>query len=202
MDTLIVPMETLIVLLYAPKRSYCMHRNIKRTGLPLRTRLRIALVWSSLVCMHASWGGICTSLLWQSAVDVRCRPVLGASCHPVPLITRLETARILPLPLRITYPVLRTGPMIPAYDFGPVGGGVTFLPKGKREGSCARSSVARLHRPVMSGAYLLRRSRANPSAVAGPGLREARRSRTATSPIPVPVSLNVLWSYTPGWVVK
>jgi hypothetical protein len=22
--------------------------------------------------------------------------------------------------------------MIPAYDFGPVGGGVTFLPKGKR----------------------------------------------------------------------
>jgi hypothetical protein len=54
--------------------------------------------------------------------------------------------------------------MIPAYDVGPVGGGVTFLPKGKREGSCARSSVARLHRPVMSGAYLLRRSRANPSA--------------------------------------
>ena len=88
--------------------------------------------------------------------------------------------------------------MIPAYDFGPVGGGVTFLPKGKREGSCARSSVARLHRPVMSGAYLLRRSRANPSAVAGPGLREARRSRTATSPIPVPVILKVLWSYAPG----
>lgn len=87
MDTLIVPMETLIVLLYAPKRSYCMHRNIKRTGFPLRTRLRIALVWSSLVCMHISWGGICTSLLWQSAVDVRCRPVLGASGHPVPLIT-------------------------------------------------------------------------------------------------------------------
>ena len=87
MDTLIVPMETLIVLLYAPKRSYCMHRNIKRTGFPLWTRLRIALVWSSLVCMHASWGGICTSLLWQSAVAVCCRPVLGASGHPVPLIT-------------------------------------------------------------------------------------------------------------------
>ena len=39
------------------------------------------------------------------------------------------------------------------------------------------------------GVCLLRRSRANPSAVAGPGLREARRSRTATSPNPVPVSL-------------
>ena len=32
--------------------------------------------------------------------------------------------------------------MIPAYDFSPVGEGVTFLPKGNREGSCARS---RLH---------------------------------------------------------
>ena len=48
------------------------------------------------------------------------------------------------------------------------------------------------------GVCLLRRSRANPSAVAGPGLREARRSRTATSPIPVPVILKVLWSYAPG----
>ena len=32
--------------------------------------------------------------------------------------------------------------MIPAYDFSPVGDGVMFLPKGNREGSCARS---RLH---------------------------------------------------------
>ena len=79
--------------------------------------------------------------------------------------------------------------MIPAYDFSPVGEGVTFLPKGNREGSCARS---RLHDSTdleCRGACLLRRSRANPSAVAGPGLREARRSRTATSPNPVPVSL-------------
>ena len=36
----------------------------------------------------------------------------------------------------------KIGPMIPAYDFSPVGEGVTFLPKGNREGSCARS---RLH---------------------------------------------------------
>ena len=88
MDTLIVPMETLIVLLYAPKRSYCMHRNIKRNGFPLRTRLRIALVWSSLVCMHASWGGICTSLLWQSAVDVCCRLV------PVPWVTQSGSSHL------------------------------------------------------------------------------------------------------------
>ena len=96
----------------------------------------------------------------------------------------------------------RAGPLIPAYDFGPVGEGVTFLPKGKR----ARGHVPgpKLHdSPTRNvGVCLLRRSRANSSAVAGPGLREARRSRTATSPIPVPVSLNVLWSYTPGWVVK
>ena len=32
--------------------------------------------------------------------------------------------------------------VIPAYDFSPVGEGVMFLPKGNREGSCARS---RLH---------------------------------------------------------
>ena len=79
--------------------------------------------------------------------------------------------------------------MIPAYDFSPVGEGVTFLPKGNREGSCARS---RLHDSTdleCRGACLLRRSRANPSAVAGPGLKEARRSRTATSPNPGPVSL-------------
>ena len=35
-----------------------------------------------------------------------------------------------------------TEQLIPAYDFSPVGEGVTFLPKGNREGSCARS---RLH---------------------------------------------------------
>ena len=47
---------------------------------------------------------------------------------------RLEHARILPLQLWITCPILRIGPMIPASDFGPVGEGVTFLPRGNARG--------------------------------------------------------------------
>ena len=55
---------------------------------------------------------------------------------------RLEGARD-PQSCRSGSPVQsKIGPMIPAYDFSPVGEGVTFLPKGNREGSCARS---RLH---------------------------------------------------------
>ena len=55
---------------------------------------------------------------------------------------RLEGARD-PQSCRSGSPVQSgIGPMIPAYDFSPVGEGVTFLPKGNREGSCARS---RLH---------------------------------------------------------
>ena len=34
------------------------------------------------MCMHISWGVICPSLLWQSAVDVCCRPVPGPPGPP------------------------------------------------------------------------------------------------------------------------
>ena len=92
--------------------------------------------------------------------------------------------------------------LIPAYDFGPVGEGCNVPPQGEARGVMCQVLSCTTPPTRNVGVCLLRRSRANPSAVAGPGLREARRSRTATfkatSPIPVPVSLNVLWSYTPG----
>ena len=87
--------------------------------------------------------------------------------------------------------------MIPAYDFGPVGEGVTFLPK-QGEARGVMCQVLSCTTPRTRNVCLLRRSRVNPSAVAGPGLKEARRSRMATSPVPVQVGLNVPWSYTPG----
>jgi hypothetical protein len=59
MDTL----DTLIVLLHTPKHK--------------APRLRIALVWSSLACMDISWGGICTSLLWQSCNDYKIKVRVG-----------------------------------------------------------------------------------------------------------------------------
>ena len=131
-----------------------------------------------------------TSQKVMPAPDTAQRCAAAASGIFLRATARLEGARD-PQSCRSGSPVQSgIGPMIPAYDFSPVGEGVMFLPKGNREGSCARS---RLHDSTdleCRGACLLRRSRANPSAVAGPGLREARRSRTATSPNPVPVSLS------------
>ena len=79
--------------------------------------------------------------------------------------------------------------------------GVTFLPKGKREWVMCQVLVARLHRPGMSGACLLRRS----VRTHQPSLGRASKRHVAAvwrrlpirSSEPIYVYVLVLWSRSP-----
>ena len=118
--------------------SACLAHNPERhtprthgRDLVLIRRAPFLALWSLPRCNRGWWVGHKRRLAPALGLEI---PRLSPTGFSFRIPAWLEHARILPLQLWITYPVLRTGPMVPASDFGPVGEGVTFLPGGNARG--------------------------------------------------------------------